>query len=311
MPSPLSSNDLELVRVIADTGSLTRTANQLHVSQPAISQRLANLQERLGTRLFVRSDGRMQPTDAARRLAEAAVAVDGIIDKAQRDVENLLDRRQRQFRLTTQCHTGYRWLSFVIRDLVAAHPGVNIDVVPEAVEDPFGAVERDEVDVALVFTENESLHARSEPVFEDELYAVMRTDHAYAERRFLTPQNFAEEALILYAGKRNAFVDLLLAPAGVSPARVRQVRMTEAIIELARAGQGIAVLAGWVLNDLGSRDGLAAVRITRGGYRRHWRALIASQCPATLEQTFIDSARRTGRAISLADWRQTLEAASG
>lgn len=311
MSPPLSSNDLELVRVIADTGSLTRTADRLHVSQPAISQRLANLQERLGARLFLRCDGRMQPTDAARRLAEAAIAVDGIIDKAQRDVDNLLDRRQQQFRLTTQCHTSYRWLSFVIRDLVAAHPGVNIDVVPEAVEDPFGAVEHDEVDVALVFTENDSVRVKSESVFEDELYAVMRRDHAYAERRFLTPQNFAEEALVLYAGKRNAFVDLFLAPAGISPARVRQVRMTEAIVELARAGQGIAVLAGWVLNDLAGREGLAAVRITRGGYRRHWRALIAAQCPAKLRDTFIDSARRTGKAISLADWRRTLEAASG
>ena len=44
-------------------------------------------------------------------------------------------------------------------------------------------------------------------------------------------------------GKRHAFVDFVLAPAGVSPGRLRQVRMTEAIVELARAGQGIAVLA--------------------------------------------------------------------
>ena len=307
MRPALSSNDLELVRVIADTGSLTRTAKLMHVSQPAISQRLANLQDRLGARLFLRSDGQMRPTEAARRLAEAAVAVDSLIDSAERDVAALLDQRQRQFRLTAQCHTSYRWLSFVIRDLVAAHPGINVDVVPEAVEDPFGAAERDEVDIALVFTGTAGSAVRNEPVFEDELFAVMHKDHPFASRRFLTPQNFADEALVLYTGKRHAFIDLVLAPAGVVPGRLRQVRMTEAIVELARAGQGIAVLAGWVLNDIGSRDDLAAVRITRGGYRRQWRALIGAQCPAALEKTFLDSARMTGKAIAKAGWRQVLE----
>ena len=265
----------------------------------------------MGTKLFIRSDGRMQPTAVASRLAEAAVAVDGIIGQAQQDVAELLGERQQTLRLTTQCHTSYRWLSFVIRDLVAAHPGVNVDVVPEAVENPFTAVEQGDVDVALVFTPGEAAAARSEPVFDDELYAVMSRDHAYADRRYLTPQNFADEALILYTGKRHAFVDFVLAPAKVTPGRLRQVRMTEAIVELARAGQGIAVLAGWILNDLESREGLSAVRVTQGGYRRQWRAIVGPECPAELEQTFINSARRTGKAIAKTGWRQTLEVAQG
>lgn len=309
MSFQLSPRDLEIVRLIVANGSLTTTASQMHVSQPAISQRLASIQDRLGTTLFHRRDGRMNATPAAERLAEAAVAVDRVLEQAMHDVNDLLDRRQRSFRITAQCHTSYRWLSFVIRDLVAAHPGLSVDVVPEAVEDPCGAVERGEVDAALVYAVDDVHEARSIELFSDELFAVMRHDHPLAKRSYLNARNFEDEALILYTGKRHAFVDHVLAPAGVQPGRLRQVRMTEAIVELARAGQGIAVLAGWVLNDLGSRQDLTAVRITRGGYRRTWRALLADDCPRAVAESFIDSIRRTAKEIDTDNWRACLEVA--
>lgn len=305
----LSPRDLEVVRLIAATGSLTATARHMHVSQPAISQRLGGLQDRLATELFVRSDGRMQATPAAERLAEAGVAVDRVLEQAMEDVHEILARRQRQFRITAQCHTSYRWLSFVIRDMLDTHANLAIDVVPEAIEDPYGAVERDEVDVALAYLPDEASPARSVELFSDELYAVTRADHPLAKRKFLNPRDFENEALILYSGKRHAFIDLYLAPAGVTPGRLRQVRMTEAIVELARAGQGIAVLAGWVLSDLNSRQNLAAVRIGRGGYKRTWRAVFSDRCPKALSDSFVDCVRRTAGAIGTDRWRQTLEVA--
>ena len=298
-----------MVRLVAATGSLTTTAKQLHVSQPAISQRLAGLQDRLGTELFERREGRMRATPAAERLAEAAVAVDRVLAQAQADVQAVLQDRQRHLRITTQCHTSYRWLSFVIRDLVDQFPSLAVDIVPEAVEDPYGAVERDEVDIALVYLPDESSALQEIDLFSDEMYAVMRNEHRLAKRKFLRPQDFAGEALVVYTGKQHAFVDMVLAPAGVSPGRLRQLRMTEAIVELARAGQGIAVLAGWVLNDLVSKRDLAAVRITRGGWHRNWRALVGQRCPDTLANAAVASIRRTVEAIGADHWRKTLEVA--
>ena len=310
MVAALTPRDLEVVRRVAATGSLTTTAKQMHVSQPAISQRLATLQDRLGTELFVRREGRMQATPAAERLAEAAIAVDRVLAQAMDDVRSLLDERARRFRITTQCHTSYRWLSFVIRDLVKSRPALAVDVVPEAIEDPYGAVERDEVDVALVYLPNESSPLDGIELFTDEMYAVMRADHRLSERKMLNPDDFEGEALVGYAGRGNAFVDLVLTPAGVTPGRLRQVRMTEAIVELARAGQGIAVLAGWVINDLVSRQDLVAVRIGRGGWHRTWRAIVGAQCPPELAQAFVASVKRTARGIGKDRWREKLEARS-
>ena len=70
------------------------------------------------------------------------------------------------------------------------------------------------------------------------------------------------------------------------------------------------MLAGWVLNDLESRRDLAAVRITRGGYHRTWRALISEECPEAIAASFVKSVRKTAKAIASADWRDQLEKAS-
>lgn len=304
-----SPRDLEAVRLIAENGSLTRTAELMHVSQPAISQRLAGIQDRLGTELFVRRDGRMQPTRAAERLAAAARSIDRVLDHAIDDVQAMIGQRRRQLRITTQCHTCYRWLSFVIRDMLGDYPELVIDVIPEAVEDPYGAVARDEVDIAIVYLPEPASTLPHVELFDDELYAVMRDDHPFASRSFLNPENFRGETLILYTGNRHAFVEDVLRPAGVTPARLRQVRMTEAIVELARAGQGIAVLAGWVLNDLVSRHDLAAVRVTRGGYRRRWQALVSPRCPEDVADAFVDNVRATAAAMNEDHWRQRLELA--
>ena len=309
MSLQLSPKDLEAVRLVAEQGSLTRTAELMHVSQPAISQRLAGIQDRLGAELFVRRDGRMQPTPAAERLAAAARSIDRMLEHALADVQALIGCRRRQLRITTQCYTVYRWLSFVIRDMAEAHPDLAVDVIPEAIEDPYGAIERDEVDIAIIHHREPASSLRHVDLFADELFAVVHADLAFADRKYLNPENFAGETLILYTGARHAFIEDVLRPAGVEPARLRQVRMTEAIVELARAGQGVAVLAGWVLNDLVSRHGLAAVRITRGGYRRRWRALIGGQCPDAIARDFVARVREIAAATNSDGWRRHLEVA--
>jgi LysR family transcriptional regulator for metE and metH len=251
----------------------------------------------------------MVATPVARRLAATAVSMERVMQQTLDDIRDIVDHRRHQLRVTTQCYTCYRWLSFVIRNLLRDNPELMVDVIPEAIEDAQGAVERDEVDIAILNRVDGPPPGRVIELFRDELFAVMRVDHPFAARSYLTPANFADETLILYTGQRHAFIDDVLTPAGVEPHRLRQVRMTEAIVELARAGQGIAVLAGWVLNDQVSRTGLAFVRIGRGGYRRRWNALINERCPDELATAFVEAVRTNSESFRHDGWRHLLEEA--
>ena len=300
--------DLDLVRLIAEHGSLTSAARRLHVSQPAASQRLAKIQARIGADLFVRKDGTMRPTAIGGRLVESANACSNVLDAAKADVTRLLERRNGRLRIATQCYTCYRWLPFVIRDMRLVHPSLIIDVVPEATEAPYDALENDLVDIAIVSNPLADSGFEEQTLFSDELYAVMSTDHPFSDRRYLNPTNFTEQTLILYSGTEHAILEEILYPAGVTPLRVMQLRMTEAIVELARSGLGIAVLAGWAFNDLDNSDGLVAVRINKGGFKRTWRTVINDDCSDEHVSSFVRCVRETGDVLRSDRWRRELQA---
>jgi LysR family transcriptional regulator for metE and metH len=302
--------DLQLVRLTAEDGSLTSAARRMHVSQPAVSQRLANLQKRIGTDLFVRKDGLMRPTRAGQRLVSAAESVAGILASAAADIRDIRDDRASRLRVATQCYTCYRWLPFVISKMHAMYPDLAIDVDPEATDTPYEALDEERIDIAVISNPRNEAAFAEHRLFEDELYAVMSSDNVLASRSFLTPANFREQTLVLYTGNRHAILEEVLFPAAVSPARVIQVRITEAIVELARSGQGLAVLSGWAFNDLDNRQGLTAVRIGKGGFKRQWRAVAGINTNDEHVAAFVKCVQDIGTTIHMQAWRRKLQARS-
>ena len=222
----LRSQDLDLVRCIADSGSLTAAATRLHISQSAVSQRLGNLQERAGVKFFERVDGRMQLTRIGERAHVAATRVAAELRAAEQEIDALSSARDQQLRITTECYTCYRWLPFVVRDMRERFSRLAVDVVPEATDTPCESLLADRIDVALVSNSIADARLTEQNLFTDELMAVMSIDHPLANFEFLHPEQFAEQTLILYTGKRHAVVDKILTPAGVQAGEIIQVRIT-------------------------------------------------------------------------------------
>lgn len=302
----LTTKDLDLVRCLAESGSLTAASRQLHISQSAASQRLSSLQGRLNTGLFDRQDGRLQLTAAGERLLAAAIVVTDELRAALFDIDELSKRHEDQLRIATQCYTCYRWLPFVIRNMRQDHPLLHVDVAPEATDDIFGAIRKRRIDIGIVSGPVSKSVYSEEELFSDEFFAVMHEDHVLAEHRYLDAAEFGGQTLILYTGNRHAVVEEVLAPAKVTDYRIIQVRITEAIIELVRAGQGIAVIAGWALDDMEETETLRAVRITKAGFIRNWRAIVRKGCNQDHAEAFLRHLRSTGAAIQQRSWRKRL-----
>ena len=115
-------------------------------------------------------------------------------------------------------------------------------------------------------------------------------------------QAFARNHVVIVA-----IVEEIMRPVGTLPKRIVQVRITEAIVELARAGQGIAILSGWSFYDLDNRAGLVPVRVTRGGFRRRWRAVVRDDCRDEHVASFVRTVREVGKAMRAESWRRDLQ----
>src|SRR6185295_11657171 len=82
-----------------------------------------------------------------------------------------------------------------------------------------------------------------------------------------------DETLFIYPPREeSSFLQEVLLPAGITPARVEEVQLTEAITELGKAGLGVAVLARWAVQPLLDTGALIARPLTSRGLHREWRA---------------------------------------
>src|SRR5690349_413049 len=105
----LEVRHLKLVQAVAREGSMTRAANTLHLTQPALSHQLAALEQRLRANLFERTARGMILTDTGNRLLQSAEIVLEELDRVSHEFEGAVPKPA-SLRLSTECYTCYHWL---------------------------------------------------------------------------------------------------------------------------------------------------------------------------------------------------------
>jgi len=286
---------LKLLRAIVREQGLTRAAAHLHLTQPALSHQLADLERRLGRPLFLRTGRRLVPTEAGERLVRAAEALLPELEKAEQDLALLGAPESGLIRVSTACYTAYHWLPAALEGFARAFPSVGVQIVVEATRKPIPALLEGRLDLAIVYERSGDRRLEHHVLFDDEMYAVMAPGHRLASVPRVTARLFETETLVMYsiplAG--STFYRRFLRPAGVVPARVLRVELTEAILEMVRAGHGVAALAGWAVAPEVRAGRLVARRLGGRGLHRRWLAAVrARQVPEHL-RAFIDQVRRS------------------
>jgi LysR family transcriptional regulator, regulator for metE and metH len=271
----LETRDLRLVRAIVEGGGVTRASSLLNLSQSAVSHQLKDLEGRLGLELFARHGRQVRVTDAGQRLVELSREV--LEPMARMERELLRDSRAptQELRMSTQCQTAYFWLPRVFGAFVANHPEVRLRIQSEAQGDPILALGEGRLDLAFCVVLPKDKRFTVKPLFGDELVALLPAAHALGKKPFLVGADFAGETLILPEVARavSEQVRQKLFPEGALLKQVLRMPVTEVIIELVKAEQGVTLLTREGAVRALSEKSLVAKRVTRRGIHRKWSAV--------------------------------------
>jgi LysR family transcriptional regulator for metE and metH len=287
----LETRHLRLVAAVADHGTLTAAGRVLHLTQSALSHQLIALERALGGALFHRVGKRMVPTAAGRRLTGAARESLERLRAAEADVRQLAAGAAGVLRLSTECQTSYHWLPRVLAPFRRAFPGVEVEVVAGATRQPAEALLDGRLDLAVVLsTGAHPDRLEYVPLFRDQLVALLPAAHPLAVEAAIDVAALAGEHLIVYGGAEvtRGTAARAVRQAGVRFRRVSRLHLTEAIVELVRAGTGVSILADWSIAPYvhAAVDGapvegaLRAVPIRGPAFQCEWHAaMLAGERP--------------------------------
>lgn len=306
----LEVRHLLLIAAVADEGNLTRAGSRLNLTQSALSHQLLDIEERLGTPLFHRLNRRMQLTDAGQRLLSSARRVLEDLTNTEEDLKLFAADRRGIIRLSTECYTTYHWLPQLMKEFERQYPNIEIRIDANATGRTREALLDGQIDLALVMWEEAERGTVTKPVFDDEMLAIVSPDHPLAGRQYLKAADFEHETLITHSAlAETTTYQRVLRPAGIEPGRHIAVVLTEALIEMVKAGMGIAVVSSWTVKPYIDAGMLVGIPLTRRGFTLHWQvAHLASRSLPAYFTAFIDLlaaegerlARESARAIRVA-----------
>jgi len=259
---PMLYAHLESFVEVARLGNVSRAAEALFLTQPAITARLKSLESDLGVELFVRSPRGMKLTDAGRAFLPYAERTIAAFDEGRQLVTNLRSGTMGALVIGAAPAVSTYLLPGILRAFRATHPNVRLGVRTGHTEEVLEMVLRGEAHVGIG---RPIRHPDVEliPVLDDEMVLVVGARHGFASRGKVRMDELAEERLILF-DRTSSYHDLtssLFRQAGVVPASTLELDNVEAAKKMVQQGLGVALLPRMAVGgELRSRS-LRAVKL--------------------------------------------------
>jgi DNA-binding transcriptional LysR family regulator len=175
----LKVEDLQLVALLGETATLSRAAEQLHVTPAALSKRLAAVEESMGVQLFERTPTGMHKTAYGAALARRARVIIDELHKAEAEIGDLLEDRRLRLNVGAFFVAFPQLLPQALARLVQASPRALVSVQEGDMQHLGEGLRQRELDMIVGrICADPTGELKVEPLYDEKLFAVARPGHA-------------------------------------------------------------------------------------------------------------------------------------
>lgn len=164
---------------VVDHGGFTRAAEALHVSQPALSQQIRQLEESLGVQLLDRSGRAVRATDAGAAYVEHARRVVRELDAGKRALLDVADLARGELTLVVTPSFSAYLVAPLASAFHARHPGVKLSVQEMSLDRIEEALASDRADLGIAFTDVRSGEILVRPLHREQLSLIVGSRHPF------------------------------------------------------------------------------------------------------------------------------------
>ena len=194
----MDTQNLRAFLLVAETGSFSQAAEKLHLTQPAVSKRVAQLEEQLNISLFDRIGRTISTTEAGEALLPHARAVQLELQAAEQSVRDLTGEVQGQLRLATSHHIGLHRLPPVLSYFSKTFPAVQLDIEFMDSEQAYELTLRGEVELSVVTLAPAPVpHLITRSIWPDPLDFMVQDGHALTRLKQMDLKELSKHPAIL------------------------------------------------------------------------------------------------------------------
>lgn len=258
----MTLRNLEVYLKVIDAGSMRAAAQALYISQPSVSDAVAQLEQEYGVRLFERLGRKLYLTEAGRLMEDYARQLTHLSGEVATRMHDLSTAGQIAVGATVS--VGSSVLCNILETLPPAHVVV---ANSRAIEQ---LLLKSGLDIALVEGTVQNARLASEPVINDELVLALPVDHPLAALKKVPLKRLEQAPFILReeGSATRALFEQTLAGAGVRVRPVWECNTPQAILHAVESGQGLSVLSARLVAEHVKSGQLAARRLTGCTLRR-------------------------------------------
>jgi DNA-binding transcriptional LysR family regulator len=293
---------------VADLRHFRRAAARLHVSQPALSRQIQQLERELGTALFQRPPGPVVLTEAGRELqARARRALDEL-ENARTTIVQAGGGPHGHLALACFDSASTYLVPELLTRLVTRYPQVQLSVATLGTRDALRQLREGGVDAAIVTLPVASADLDVLPLYREQLVVALPRVHPLTAQSSIRLATLAPERLVTFlAGQNNTrrLIDDAFAEAGCTPSAVIELESVQAIKDAVRSGLGVAILGEMTLTGSARDRGVLARPLAPPQYREVGLATCSSRRTHPLLAPLAGLLRKTVTALELADLQQT------
>jgi DNA-binding transcriptional LysR family regulator len=215
---------LVVFRAVAEQLSFRKAAEELYLTQPAVSLQVKALEEDIGVQLFDRTGVRIALTEAGKILLGYSRQANALFVQAEHEIAALSGDHAGQLSLGASSTIAQYVLPRLLGEFSREHPRVHPTMISGNTEQIVEALEELKIDLALIEGPARSRDVKAEPFLEDELLLIVAAAHEWAELKSIPCTELATAPLLM-----------------------RELDSTEAIKSAVEAGLGVGFVSRWAI----------------------------------------------------------------
>jgi len=273
---------LETFIKVVEYRNLSRAAQDLNLSQPAVSKQIQNLEEQFGILLLERSGRRLRTTEAGEALYHAAREVVKSVERMKSTMEEMSEAGVGTLHLGASSIPGQYLLPAAIKSFKEKYPQINLFLEVSDTEKIGSQVLARELDLGVVGAEMDNRKLESFTWLHDRLLLVVPIEHHLATQTKVAIADLREEPWVFRekgSGTRQLMEEILLTEnlKRDNLPVVAELGSTEAVLAAVEAGMGISMVSHWAAQRAVAGGRVAAVELSHAGQERSFYVIYPKQ----------------------------------